>query len=96
MNFHDDMPTKCHGCPYWEIAEMPYVCDSCKEFMQPRDYESCLDAMPKKWLPFDRWAELKEDIQELHDNNQDKQDVSTVLHFILNLMDVKEKRPSGY
>ena len=26
MNNIDDMPPKCHDCPYWEICEEPYVC----------------------------------------------------------------------
>ena len=30
MNDIDEMPPKCHDCPYWEYAERPYLCD-CKE-----------------------------------------------------------------
>lgn len=26
MNDIDDMPPKCHDCPYWEMCEEPYVC----------------------------------------------------------------------
>ena len=26
MNNIDDMPPKCHDCPYWETCEYPYVC----------------------------------------------------------------------
>lgn len=26
MNNIDDMPPKCHGCPYWEMCEEPYIC----------------------------------------------------------------------
>lgn len=26
MNNIDDMPPKCHDCPYWEVCEEPYVC----------------------------------------------------------------------
>ena len=26
MNNIDEMPGKCHDCPYWEICEEPYVC----------------------------------------------------------------------
>lgn len=26
MNNVDQMPTKCHDCPYWEVCEYPYVC----------------------------------------------------------------------
>lgn len=42
-----------------------------------------------------KFEELRKTIQELHDNNQDKPDVVTAMHFLLNLMDVldsKEKR----
>lgn len=31
MNNIDEMPPKCHDCPYWEIAEKPYVCSKCRE-----------------------------------------------------------------
>lgn len=34
MNNIDEMPPKCHDCPYWEIAEKPYVCSICR-----KDYE---------------------------------------------------------
>lgn len=26
MNNIDEMPPRCHDCPYWEICEEPYVC----------------------------------------------------------------------
>lgn len=26
MNNIDEMPPKCHDCPYWEVCEYPYVC----------------------------------------------------------------------
>ena len=26
MNDINKMPPKCHGCPYWERCESPYVC----------------------------------------------------------------------
>ena len=26
MNNIDDMPPKCHDCPYWEVCEEPYIC----------------------------------------------------------------------
>ena len=44
----------------------------------------------------DKWTELRETIQELHDNNPDKPDVVSTMHFLLNLMhvlDTKEKIP---
>lgn len=28
MNNIDDMPPKCHDCPYWEICEEPYICQT--------------------------------------------------------------------
>ena len=42
-------------------------------------------------MNMDKWMELKETIQELHDNNSDKPDVENVTRFLLNLMNVKEK-----
>ena len=29
MNDIDEMPSECHGCPYWEIAKSPYYCYDC-------------------------------------------------------------------
>ena len=26
MNDIDNMPLKCHDCPYWEMCEEPYIC----------------------------------------------------------------------
>jgi hypothetical protein len=26
MNNLDEMPPKCHDCPYWERCKPPYVC----------------------------------------------------------------------
>lgn len=43
-------------------------------------------------MNMDKWMELKETIQELHDNNVDKPDVENVTRFLLNLMNVKEKK----
>ena len=31
MNNIDDMPTKCSGCPYWELADEHYDCNQCAE-----------------------------------------------------------------
>lgn len=39
-----------------------------------------------------KWEELRETIQELKDNNTDKEDVARILKFLLNLMDVKDKQ----
>ena len=36
----------------------------------------------------DKWMELRETIQELHEANADKPDVENVTRFLLNLMDV--------
>ena len=36
----------------------------------------------------DKWEELRETIQELHENNADKPDVENVARFLLNLMNV--------
>lgn len=30
MSYIDDMPPKCHDCPYWELAEDPYSCFECE------------------------------------------------------------------
>ncbi len=39
-------------------------------------------------LTEEKWEELRETIQEIHDNNAEKSDVITVTQFLLNLMDV--------
>lgn len=39
----------------------------------------------------DKWTELRETIEELHENNLDKVDVENVTRFLLNLMDVLDK-----
>ena len=39
-----------------------------------------------------KWEELRNTIQEIHDNNSDKPDVVTVMQFLLNLMEVKDGR----
>jgi len=36
----------------------------------------------------DKWTELRETLQELHEANSDKPDVENVTGFLLNLMDV--------
>lgn len=36
----------------------------------------------------DKWTELQETIQELHEANSDKPDVENVTRFLLNLIDV--------
>lgn len=40
----------------------------------------------------DKWEELRETIQELKENNADKEEVVFVLKFLLNLMDVKDEQ----
>ena len=36
----------------------------------------------------DKWQELREAIQEIHESNAEDADVETVTQFLLNLMDV--------
>ena len=31
MNDIDNMPPKCQSCPYWELAEEPYMCEDCED-----------------------------------------------------------------
>lgn len=38
----------------------------------------------------DKWTELRNVIQELQDGNQDKPDVVSTMHFLLNFMHVKD------
>lgn len=40
----------------------------------------------------DKWEELRETIQELKENNADKEEVVLVLKFLLNLMNVKDEQ----
>ena len=40
----------------------------------------------------DKWQELRATIQELQDNNPDKPDVVSTMHFLLNLMHVLDTK----
>ena len=42
----------------------------------------------KESVTDNKWEELRETIQEIHDNNSEKSDVITVTQFLLNLMEV--------
>lgn len=42
----------------------------------------------------DKWTQLRETIQELHESNLDKTDVENVTRFLLNLMDVLDGKRS--
>ena len=57
MNDIDDMPSKCRDCPYWEMAEKPYVCCDCREghfkqkggdAMQTEDGEYVMMSYPRQ------------------------------------------------
>ena len=48
----------------------------------------------EKNIEMDKWEELRNTIQEMHDNNSDKPDVVTAMQFLLNLMEVKDGRQS--
>ena len=39
----------------------------------------------------DKWTELHEEIQELHENNADKPDVENVTKFLLSFMSVLDE-----
>ena len=39
MSDIDKMPPICHDCPYWELAETPYLCFRCEEIMYQRAEE---------------------------------------------------------
>lgn len=39
----------------------------------------------------DKWTELREEIQELHENNADKPDVENVTKFLLNFISVLDE-----
>lgn len=40
----------------------------------------------------DKWEELKETLQEIHDGNLANTDIERITRFLLNLMNVLEKR----
>ena len=40
----------------------------------------------------DKWTQLRQTIQELHDNNADKPDVEEITRFLLNLMKVLDEK----
>lgn len=42
-----------------------------------------------------KWDELRNEIQELHDNNQDKPDVVALTQFLLNFMNVLDNKEKG-
>lgn len=52
------------------------------------------DAQDKDTI-MDKWTELRETLQELHENNTDKPDVENVTRFLLNLMDVLDSKRNG-
>ena len=38
MNNPDEMFPICRSCPYWEIAEEPYICECClKKAKEPEE-----------------------------------------------------------
>lgn len=43
----------------------------------------------------DKWNELREMIQELHDNNAQKPDVESTTRFLLNYMKVLDEQESA-
>ena len=42
MNDIDELPPKCHYCPYWERAKSPYYCYDC-EMYRPAELIRCKD-----------------------------------------------------
>lgn len=42
-----------------------------------------------------KWDELRNEIQELHDNNQEKPDVVALTQFLLNFMNVLDNKEKG-
>lgn len=43
----------------------------------------------------DKWNELRETIQELHDNNTQKPDVESTTRFLLNYMEVLDEQEAA-
>jgi len=37
MNNIEEMPPKCHYCPYWELAKPPYYCPDCEDALNKPD-----------------------------------------------------------
>ena len=72
-------------------------CDSTNPYYNYRDnisyrLDKLIEATTKTMN--DKWEELRETIQEIHDNNAEKSDVITVTQFLLNLMDVLDEKKS--
>ncbi len=84
MNDIDSMPPKCHDCPYWEHAKTPYYCPDCEQQMTESK-----DNNAEK--PMDKWTEMRETINELHESNAENKDVECVTRFLLNLMSVLDE-----
>lgn len=73
--------------------DIRYRCPFCGEYLIDIDKDHC---RPEAYYPQNasevkavgKWEELRETIQELHENNADKPDVENVTRFLLNLMNV--------
>lgn len=76
------------------------VCDTigCPAYRADNTYFLSAQAAIKKWNKrakqtslMDKWTELREEIQELHENNADKPDVENVTKYLLNFISVLDE-----
>lgn len=56
-------------------------------FEEIRERLSC-----RRIITMDKWEDLRELINEIHDSNHDKPDVETVTRFLLNYMNILDEQ----
>ena len=78
-------PCYCTDCPY-----KANCCLDSQEVME--DALALLKEQKAEITKMNKLEELRNTIQEMHDNNSDKPDVVTTMQFLLNLMEVKDGR----
>ena len=75
-------------------------CESCNNYHGIRckacQWEDAMDTVDDyadnhEAVPIDKWTELREEIQELHENNADKPDVENVTKYLLNFISVLDE-----
>lgn len=93
VHLNDDQ-SEYHYC---HICCMEYDCFKQKDDKSGtayRLYPPSRKEQGRDWV-MDKWTELRETIQELHEANRDKPDVENVTRFLLNLMDVLDGNRKG-
>ena len=83
-----------------EVIKKQAGCESCDNYHGIRckacQYEDAMDTVDDfadnhEATLIDKWTELREEIQELHENNADKPDVENVTKYLLNFISVLDE-----